>query len=116
MKGENADAGFEALLFPLENPNEAEEEKSSDCPGSNVRLLPPAGEDRDKKEVVNEKSDQARAFNVEATGGEIGAPFADANHPKHEAPGGVIEKFGAGREPGGDDEAGKVTGQSEAAE
>src|SRR5258705_13642299 len=116
MKRENADAGFEPLLFPLENPNQAEEEKGSDCPRANFRLFPPAGQDRDKKQVVNEKSDQARAFDVEATGGKIGAPFADANHPKHEAPGGVIEKFGAGREPGGDDEAGKVAGQSEAAE
>src|SRR6266850_2145764 len=115
MKGQNADAGFEALLFPLKDPTDTEDENTGDCPGANFWLLPPLCQDGHQEQVVDEECDQAGAFDVEATGGEVGAPFTDANHPEHEAPGGVIEELCTGGEPACYYEAREVAGQSEAA-
>src|ERR1700677_1873339 len=76
----------------------------------------PAGEETDKREVVEADGEQAGQGNVEIRAGPVSGPLTGDADGFHEKPAGVVEKNGGVRKPRAEQEAGEIADEHERAE
>ena len=116
VEGQDGQARDGARLPELPAPEAHSERERGDLPGAQFGLEDPAGQDGQQNRVIQAGSEEGRLRDIEIGARPAREPMAADPDAFHQKPAGMVEEFGGGRKPAGQQQAGQVADQDQRAE